>query len=155
MKNTESRGKGLKLMIKLHQPKKWEKPKYISDREYDYVESLIYNDQNIRFKEYMQEREQEISATWIESFLVEDEAYAQCITDENYFFTTFGRIFSSKRTKQLALVQIGSKLQVGIGNKAIDLGTEFNEQGWIFSRSFIIEKYEQYGWNYKTNYKLK
>lgn len=143
-------------MIKLHQPKKWEKPKYVSDKEYDYVESLIYNDQDKQFREYMLAKDMAISATWIDQYLIDDEIYEPCTSDENYFITTYGRVFSSKRIKQLGMVQIGSKLQVGIGTRQfVDIAKEFNEQGWIFSRAFILEKYDLYGWNYKTNYKLK
>lgn len=153
MKDTKS--KGVKLMIKLHQPKKWEKVKYVSDKEYDYVESLIYNDQNNQFKEYMLAKDMAISSTWIDQYLIDDEIYETCTLNDNYFVTTYGRVFSAKRNKQLVLVQIGSKLNVGIGGQNIDLSKEFVEQGWIYSRSFIIEKYEQFGWKYKTAYKLK
>jgi len=96
-----------------------------------------------------------ISSTWIDQFLVEDEIYETCTLDHNYFITTFGRVFSSKRTKQLAIIEIGSKLNAGLSGQNLDIAKEFAEQGWIYSRSLVLEKYEQYGWKYKTGYKLK
>lgn len=144
-----------KLLLKLHQPKKWEKHNYYTDKDYEEMESIIYNDRNTLFREKMAEKEATYNTSWIEQLLILDEAYDVCFTDPKYYITTFGRVFSSSRKKQLSALSVGNKISFGISKGTIHLDKEFAEIGWVYSNAFILDKYKQNKWAISYGYQTK
>ena len=144
MGNTKS--KGLKLKLTLHQPKKWEKHNWVTQDDIDAYENIIYNDLNL--SRAIEEDIPQLDTHFLNMVLVEDETYAVLSGKlDNYCITTYGRIINLDRRKLVQPTLHINSIHVFLKGVSLSFKPIFKELGWIYSPSFIKEKYKQYGWN--------
>jgi hypothetical protein len=148
MGNTKS--KGLKLKLTLHQPKKWEKHNWVTQSDIDAYENIIYNDLNLY--RALDKDIPKVDTPFLDMVLVEDETYAILPDNlDNYCITTYGRVINLNRKKLVQPTIHVNSMYTFLKGKNISFKTVFNELGWIYSPSFIKEKYKEYGWKAYTN----
>lgn len=136
-----------KILLKLHQPKKWDKSEYISDEEVAEYEKLIYNDLDV--VKHIKKQSQEYDDSWIKDVLKEDETYIVLQHPlDNYALTSFGRIFNIKSMRQIKLNLTNNSFTITIKGKTINVKKLFVENGWIYSGSLLRQKHDQYKWGY-------
>ena len=134
-----------KILLKLHQPHKWDKSKYISDDEYFELEKLIYNDKPLT--KYYNKYQEEFDDTWLQQVLKEDEVYKYLESPvDNYAITTYGRVFNIKTMRQVKPSLHVNTFTVSLKDCSINFKREFIKNNWIYSPSFIKEQYKKYGW---------
>lgn len=143
----------LKLKLDLHQPKKWDKIKYVTQDEVDQYEYLIYNDLNIIKK--LDRDIPKYDFKWVKEYLVEDEEYKQLEGEANtYCITSFGRVFSSGRKKSVKPIKLNNNFYITLKGVSVVFRKEFFKNDWTYSPSVIASNYEKYGWKYyEPNYK--
>lgn len=148
MENTKNKATKLKLI--LHQPKKWDRQDWVTQEDYEDYESIIYNDLNLLEK--IEKDIPQLDLGFLDTVLIEDEAYAKIPGDhDNYYITTYGRVFNIKNYKQLAPSFSKNAVSMMIKGDSIRYKRLFPNLGWIYSPSFIKQKYKENGWNYYTN----
>jgi len=121
------------------------KHNWVTEQDVEDFESLIYNDRSILPK--IIENVPQIDTLWIESVLVEDEQWKVLPEPfDSYILTSFGRIFNFGSRRQIVITTIFG--QWGWRNKGVQIkfNKEFVENGWIFSKSLLQQKYAKYGW---------
>lgn len=143
MENTKK--EGLKLKLQLHQPKKWERHNWVTEKDIDDYEAAIYNDLDITH--LIKGDIPEVDYSFLDRIMVEDEVYAplEGLLDD-YFITTFGRIISTRRMKTVKPNMFSNSINVSLRQEPVSLKKEFIRLGWIYSPSLIKEKYKQYNW---------
>lgn len=135
-----------KILLKLHQPYKWKKHNYVTDKDYEEAERVIYNNLS---SDKLLSSSIEDDLDWLQEIFKEDESYAFLKDDlSNYIITTFGRIINTKNKKQIQPNVNGNTFTIVVKGTSVNFRKEFLEQGWIYSGAFIKQKYEQYSWRY-------
>lgn len=135
----------IKLKLTLHPPKKWEKNKYLTDEEIEMYERAIYNDLDV--SKVFEQTDPTSDLTFLNEILVEDEVYGE--VDEptgNYFITTYGRVINVHRKNMLKPVLHNVNMSITLQSGLINFKKEFIRLGWIYSQSFILQKYKEYNW---------
>ena len=135
----------VKLKIDLHQPKKWEKHKWVTEKDIQDYEAAIYNDLDIT--DLIKGDIPEVDYSFLDRIMVEDEIYAplEGLIDD-YYITTFGRIISTKRMKTIKPSIYTNSIAVLVRQELVNFKKEFIRLGWIYSPSLIKEKYKKYNW---------
>ena len=133
-----------KIILKLHQPHKWDKSKYISDDEYYELEKLIYNDKPLN--KYYKKHEDKYDDSWLQQVLKEDEVFKYIENHDNYVLTTYGRVFNIKTMRQVKPSLCVNSFTINLRECAVNFKKEFINNGWIYSPSFIKEQYNKHGW---------
>ena len=145
-------GKYIKVKLDLHPAKRWEKPKWVTDKDIDDIDRMLYNDLKDEFDEMITEGMDIQDFSWIDKLLVEDEQYSPLEEPyENYAISTYGRIFSGKRKQSVVTSSTGKRFYVMLLGASVNMNKEFAKRGWIFVPSFIREKHKQYGWRVYTS----
>jgi hypothetical protein len=143
------KNKMLKLKLHLHQPKKWQKHNWITDNDIDDYERAIYNDLDVT---PLLERDlPDIDYSFLDNLMVEDEVYSQLEGKfDNYFITTYGRIINVKTKKTIKPTLYPNNISILLKLQLVSFKKEFIRLGWIYSQSFILEKYKEYKWRHHT-----
>ena len=142
----------IKLKLKLHPPKKWEKIDYVTKNDIEQYEHLIYNDLDITRK--IESDIPSYDYKWVDKYLVEDEEYVQLEAPvEMYCMTSLGRVFSYRGRKQIKPMKSGSNFYITLKGKTVVYRKEFFKNDWAYSPSLIEQKYNQYGWKYFSSTK--
>ena len=136
-----------KLILKLHQPKKWQKIKYVTDSDIYELENLIYNDLDITHR--YDDSPDNSFVSFLDNIMVEDEIWS-ILPEVNYDYaiTSFGRVISAKRYKNLKITIYRNTAYFALRRVSYKISDMFLSRGWVYSNSFIRGKYEEYGWDY-------
>ena len=143
-----------KVLLKLHQPYKWKKHNYITDDDYAKAEHMIYN--NLSMKTYLEEVMPQSDDSWIPEVMKDDETFDYLEGDkDNYVITTYGRIFNVTRKKSVMPSAVGTNIMATLKGQTVNYKKEFNRLGWIYSFTFIMDKYKEYNWRIYQGYQVK
>lgn len=128
-------------LIENRKNKKWEKQQYVTAKDIDDFEHLIYN--NLDVKERLVSEFITVDSEWINEILKPEEEYAELSYPlDKYAVTSFGRILNIKTKKQLVLQNVTSNFYFQ-RHRLQDLLTQ---NGFIYSKKVINDYYKKYNW---------
>lgn len=120
--------------------------RYVTDSEKEYIETLIYNDQDM--SHIFETKEFVLSPKNRNKLLLPDEQYEHIPEHPQYIVTDKGRLINIKTFKPSKPKVTRVNIHLSTGRYRNTVEKLFEEMGWEYDIEDIKNNYDKYKWPY-------